>query len=218
MAENYGSEGYDPIGYNQTRFGTVTARRQGATGPEVQVTYDDRDGVITDWLPVGTKGTVGTAFFHCPRVGEQVKVSHGPTGIEQGVVESAVHSTTNPIFVPTSLDSIAMKGDDGAYFEYDPPSGILTMTGVAESHVVTKGDLLAQVGGSLKASVGGALTATVTGQATVTAQLINLNGVQIDSSGNVTIPGNLTVIGVTNLKMTFANPRAENADGSGGGS
>lgn len=54
------------------------------------------------------------------------------------------------------------------------------------------GDLTATVSGNVTETVSGNLVATVTGNLTMTAAQISLNGVIIDTSGNITTPGTVT--------------------------
>lgn len=215
--KHYGSfERPDPTGYNVVRSGSVIDRRFGPNGPEVQVTYLDR-GVTSDWIPVGNSGSNGSTMFYCPRVGDNVTVLHYPTAIEQGIVVASNPTANGGSIQPDSLNSIAMRADDGAQFSYNPDNQTLAIEGVGTIKISAGGKLTLQVNGDVQATVGGNLTASVNGSVTVTAQTITLNGVQIDSAGNVTIPGNLTVLGTTNLQLAIASPHCVNTDGSGGG-
>jgi phage baseplate assembly protein gpV len=66
--------------------------------------------------------------------------------------------------------------------------------------------------GNVGNTVGG--TYTIASKANCT-----INGMIIDPSGNVTIPGTLTVAGISNLNAGgTATPKMTNSDGSGGGS
>jgi hypothetical protein len=62
-------------------------------------------------------------------------------------------------------------------------------------HLVATNALTLDVNRATTFNANGTISITVGGTFTVTAPSINLNGVIIDSSGNVTIPGNLTVSG-----------------------
>jgi phage baseplate assembly protein V len=210
---SYGSANPQPKNNNLHRVGVVSARRIGPNGPEVRVTYNDRN-MTSDWLPVGQPAAAGMMFFCLPRVGTEVLVDHLPTGIEQGVVTTALFNHNNPGFIPSSLNAVAMMADDGAYFEYDPTSKILTVTGTGEVHLNAGGDFLLKTSGNLTATVAGNLTATVTGTAHVTANQCNLNGVLIDASGNTTIPGNLTVQGSNTSVVNINISGTETGGGS----
>lgn len=74
---------------------------------------------------------------------------------------------------------------------------------LTKSHVIFKangdievfteaGDLIANIAGNLTATITGDITAAVTGNITATAAQINLNGVIIDSAGNITTTGVVT--------------------------
>lgn len=74
---------------------------------------------------------------------------------------------------------------------------------LTKSHVIFKangdievfteaGDLIANITGDLTATISGNMTATVAGNIVATAAQINLNGVIIDGSGNITTPGIVT--------------------------
>ena len=201
----------DPTAFNAVRTGRVIDRRMGQNGPEVLVTYYDRD-ITSDWLPVGQQGAGGpggASFFYCPRVGDNVTALHFPTGIETGVVICTNPTSNGGAIQPDSLNSIAMRGDNGEQFSYNPDTKTLAVQGVGTIQISASGDVSIQANGNLTMPVGGTVT--------VTASQINLNGVLIDSSGNVTIPGDLTVQGNTNMKLATADPHCINTDGSGGG-
>ena len=173
----YGSDNPNQSWLNLDRDGVVYARRQGVNGPEVQVYYSDRD-ILSDWLPVKLNGCAGAVFHFCPRVGDTVSVHNLGTGIEQGVVSGTHATTNNPGIVPNSLDSVAMALDDGSFFEHEPNSGTTTLAGIGTLHISVNGETLA---------FSGPWTLNASGTVQVTAPQINLNGVLIDSSGNVTI-------------------------------
>jgi phage baseplate assembly protein gpV len=220
----YGSDNEFQRLLNCIRSGTVINRRRGTNGTEVQIAYTDRN-IISDWTRIGRSGSAGSFHdHHCPDIGDNVTTLHLPTGIEQGIVVCTNPTDNNPTFVPNSIDSKAFGGSDGSFFEHEPNSGTTTVAGVAHLHIQAGESLvyvtteMMQVSGTSTKHVGGTITLSAGGQITVTAPMISLNGVMIDSAGNVTIPGNLTVNGTTNLQTTTANPHCVNTDGSGGGS
>ncbi|MGD0178764.1 MAG: phage baseplate assembly protein V [Terriglobales bacterium] len=210
--EEYGSAGPDCRFENLSRDGTVVARRFGQYGPEVQVTFPDRDGVTTDWLPVKVPGSAGCNFFYCPRVGDNVTVQHYPTGIESGVVVGGHNTSNNPCFPPHSLNSIAMQPDDGSMFEYDPDVGCLVVNGIGTLYFNALGQAIFICGGDLDVTVGGNLNATVTGNVIITAPNISLNG-------NVEITGTLSTTGSVAFGAGGTiQTHLQNLDGAGGGS
>jgi phage baseplate assembly protein gpV len=117
-----------------------------------------------------------------------------------------------------------MAGSDGSWFEHEPNSGTTTLAGIQHLHIKAGQSLIyvatemMQVSGTSTKQVGGTVGLNAGGQITITAPMINLNGVTIDSSGNVVIPGTLTVKGSTSMQLATANPHCVNEDGSGGGS
>jgi len=147
-----------------------------------------------------------------------------PTGIEQGIVVCTNPTSNNPTMTPNSIDSKAISGADGSFFEHEPNSGTTTIAGVAHLHI-NAGEMLTyvsteniQVSGNWTKQVGGTISINAGGKITVTAPMISLNGVLIDSSGNVTIPGTLTVQKTVTFNQdgTIAT-HLTNSDGSGGG-
>jgi phage baseplate assembly protein V len=214
MSAEYGSSAVqDKVGYNTLRGGKIVGRRLTSAGPQVQVTYEDRDGVVTDWLPVIQQGAAGVVFHYCPRVGDNVLVAHFPTGIESGVVLGATPSSVNPGITPRSLDSIAMQADDGSYFEYEPNAGCLSMAGISTLYLQANGDAEIDPGGKLTINVGGTTMIISGGNMTISGPTITLQG-------NVVITGTLDVKQFTTLEVGGATltGHVANADGAGGGS
>jgi phage baseplate assembly protein V len=222
---SYGSDNDFQKLLNLVRNGTVINRRNGPLGPEVKIAWTDRN-IVSDWTPIGTQASAGAFHHHgCPDIGDNVTTLHLATGIEQGIVVCSNPTTNNPTFAGNSIDSHAVAGQDGSFFEHEPNSGTTTIAGVAHLHVSAGESLFylatenIQVSGNWTKQVGGTISINAGGNVTITAPQISLNGVIIDSSGNVTIPGTLTVQGFTNLNSgALASPRCTNQDGSGNGS
>jgi phage baseplate assembly protein gpV len=224
---DYGSKDFNQTARNMIRAGKVTKRRNGANGPEIKYLAPDR-GVESDWIPYSQSGSSGCAFHYLPRIGDNVTVLHDPHGIERAIAIGTNATTSNPTFTPSSLNSIAMKTENGAWFEYDPDSGILTVVGIAQLVLRTSGDAKVAIGGDLQAFVGGNLAAKVTNQATVTAAQITVTGPTIfkspvvfeqgfSASGGATATGTINGLLVVNGTASCTT-RFSNADGSGGGS
>lgn len=196
----------DATAFNTVRTGRVIDRRMGQNGPEVLVTYYDRD-ITSDWLPVGQQGSSGASMFYCPRNGDNVTVLHFPTAIETGVVVCTNPTSNGGAIQPDSINSIACRGDNGEQFSYNPDTKTLAMQGCGTIKISASGDVSIQANGNLTMPVGSTMK--------VTAATINLNGVIIDSSGNVTIPGRLIVEGTTTMmQLATANPHCLNLDGT----
>ncbi len=203
---DYGSESFDSTTINELRSGTITDRRLTTSGPEVMVLYPDR-GVTSDWIPVGQQGAKGTVFHYCPRVGDNVIVAHFPTGIETGVIIASNPTPNNPGIKPRSLNSVAMQGDDKAYFEYDPDAGCLSINGIStvylkaggEMEIISGTNIKVNTTGDLTATVGGNLTANVTGTTTLTAANTVFNG-PVQFNNAVTMETTLQVLGSTTVQ------------------
>jgi phage baseplate assembly protein V len=212
----YGSDNPNTTWLNLIRSGTVYSRRTGQYGPEIQVYYPDRD-LLTDFLPVNQMGSAGAAFHFCPRVGDNVTVLHLGTGVEQGIVLGSHGTNNNPSFIPNSVDSVALATEDGAFFEHEPQSGTFTLAGVTTFHLHVNGDSLSFVGGKWTLNIGGDCNLTAGGDANVTATNATVKAGSIKLDGNVTVTGDLTVLGTMRTKLVFADPHCQNLDGSGGG-
>ncbi len=230
MSTDYGSSSTaDATSANLIRSGTVVDRRLTSVGAQVRVVYPDR-GVTSAWLPVGQSGSAGTVFHFCPRIGDNVTVLHFPTGIEMGTVIGTNCTPNNPSFTPRSLNATAIQFDDGAYIEYDPDVGCLSIPGVGTIYVNANGQIVIIAGGdidvttqancnltvtgNLVANVSGDMTATDSGNATLNASAITLN------AQTTTITGVLKVDTIMGNMAPFptANPKVLNQDGSGNGS
>jgi phage baseplate assembly protein V len=201
----------DATGFNVVRSGTVVDRRMGTNGPEVQVAYYDR-GETSDWLPVGHHGSAGATMFYCPRLNDNVTVLHYPTAIEQGIVVCTNPTSNGGSIQPDSLNSIAMMGDNGEQFSYNPDTKTLAIHGVGSINITVAGDTYLQTNGNLTAKVGGGADLEAGGTVT-------LKGSQVIINCDCHIKGKLTVDGVTLLDAGgTATPNLINADGSGNGS
>lgn len=224
----YGSDNEFQRLLNMVRNGTVINRRRGTNGTEVQIAITDRN-IVTDWTRVGGHGSAGAWHEHsCPDIGDNVTSLHLPTGIEQGIVICTNPSDNNPTFVPNSIDSKAFgSGIDGSFFEHEPNSSTTTVAGVTHLHVQAKEAVLyfdnemTQVSGAWTKEVGGGITINAGDIVKITAPTINLNGVLIDSSGNVTIPAGMKLkvdfIYASGASEPTGVPHVKNQDGSGAG-
>jgi len=199
---DYGSDDFNQTSLNLLRSGTVTDRRNGINGPEVRVSFPDRD-VTSDWLPVGQTGSGGMFTHFCPRKGTNVLVGHLGTGVERGVVLCSNPTQNGGAVIPSSLNSMAMLADDGAQLEYNPDTGNLHVGGVKTIELI---------GGS-------AVTVTIGGDYDVTCANVTIKATTITLDANVHITGTLTV----DQTVTFGQDgtiatHLTNLDGSGAGS
>jgi phage baseplate assembly protein V len=117
----------------------------------VRVTLPDRDGVVTQELPVMVRKAQEDKFYALPDIDEQVLCVFLPYGLEQGFVLGAMYSKQDTVPV-SSKDKCHMSFKDGTYLEYDRDTHLLT------------------------ADVKGNVNVVATGVATVQAPQINLIG------------------------------------------
>jgi hypothetical protein len=103
--------------------------------------------------------------------------------LSDGFALVGLKSKPNAFAIDTS--TVQLRSDDGAAYVSIHPSS-------HEVKIQTSGDLTVHADGDVNATVGGDLNATVSGNMTVTAQQISLNGVTIDSAGNVNSPATIT--------------------------
>lgn len=208
-----GGTDFNSTSLNIVRTGTVMDRRLTNAGAQVRVTYADRQGVSSDWIPWGQQGTKGNIFYNPPpQVGDQITVLHFPTGIERGVAIATNHTPSNPALKPRSINAVAMQTLDGAYFEHDPDASCLSINGVASIYIKSNGQLVIVTGSDVDITSSGNVNVTASGTATVAAPNITL-------TGNVYISGTLYVNGYStfNVGGTTNSSHIANADGAGGG-
>lgn len=215
---SYSSDDFNQTSVNLLRSGTVTDRRMGANGPEVRVSFPDRN-ISSDWLPVSQIGSGGMSFHFCPRIGSNVIVGHLGTGVERGVVLGSNPTQNGGAVIPSSLNSLAALADDGAQIEYDPDSGNLHVGGVKTIQIIGGATITIVTGGDVDLTAGGNLNANVTGNATVVAANATIQAGTITLQGNVIVTGTLDVKQTTTLEVggTTLSGHLTNADGAGGG-
>jgi phage baseplate assembly protein V len=174
-------------------------------GPVARFTIPDQDNKVTGWIAVGQKSCVGTAEYFLPRIGERMLIQKLGNGPEDAVATAALYSTSVAAPPQGSPDNVHKTFDDGSTLTVAPGSGM---------HLVATNALTLDVGGATTLNANGTITFSIGGTFSVTAPSINLNGVIIDSSGNVHIPGTLTVDGFTSCKGGgTTTPHMTNADG-----
>ena len=83
-----------------------------------------------------------------------------------------------------------MLADDGAQFEYNPDTGVLSVLGVTKINIAASGDTVVYSGGNVTAKVGGNVTATVGGNLNATVSGSTL----LKSGGNTTITAPLIIL------------------------
>jgi phage baseplate assembly protein V len=197
---------------HQNKCGIVSAIKADSAGrPFARISYPDRQGITTAWFPVMQWNTVGTVDHHCVRVGEMAVVMHLGTGMEQGVVLGSIYTDkVTPSITDGTLTKRKVTFDDGSIVQFDPGTGILTVN--------SNGDVDVTSGGNVNITATGNTVINCVNCNITASGHVNANGMTIDSSGDVSIPGTLTVTGESLLNGGgTATPNMTNSDGSGGG-
>lgn len=90
----------------------------------VRVTYDDRDGFVSDELAVPCYGSGDTKHYWMPSVGETVWVEENEDGNGEGAVLCSRYSDSNP---PKEHDPNIRKIDfgEGSFIEFNRSTGDL---------------------------------------------------------------------------------------------
>jgi len=188
---------------NSIRHGKVIERIVDWTQVCVRVQYLDKDGLVSQPLPVKQKGCRTTGSFYCPKIGDDVCVTVLPNGQEEGFVDGSFYNANNP---PPTIDPDCHHTTfaDGTIIEYtEALSAVVGRTARA---------------GQLRIKSQQPIN-IISGNIVVTAPMITLNGVTIDSSGNVHIPGTLTVDGSVRFNASGSiATHLTNDDGAGNGS
>lgn len=130
----------------------------------VKVELPDEDHLLTDWLPVITRLSMGARSSVLPRVGSQVVVLLDEFG-EDGVVLGGIFSATDPAPGGDAL-LIRLDLEDGSVITLDPTQGVMT--------VDTPGRLVARAGGDVQVVTQANATLTATGNVDVQATKIQL--------------------------------------------
>lgn len=155
----------------------------------------DKDGNTEFYHPSGTFWRIGTAAAH-----------EDLTGQDFDALWAIAHNTDKDVFVNLV---VANGGQVKATFKIDP-SGNVTLTAV--------GTLTANVTGDVDITTQGDLNATATGKVKARGNTIDLNGVIIDSSGNLTSPATIkaatdVIGGATHISLVN-HPHTSSAPGS----
>jgi len=215
---------YDDSDFRQShKVGFVCARRNDPEeGPQVRVSQPDKDDLISDWLTVVQKSTVGTKDFWLPQLGEQVLFSTLPNGISKGFVHGSFYSKGTP--PPTTSEHVRHTTFvDGTVIEFDSSSSTLTIDSKGPVDLKAKGPVKLASEGDIELTTQGNLNARAAGMATVEATNIELKG-EVKITGSLTIGGDLTAEGATFNHDILVNGNGtatgvwEDSTGSGVGS
>jgi phage baseplate assembly protein V len=139
---------------------------------KVRVQFPDRDGMVSNWLPVGVQKSLGDYEYWLPDLNTQVACLMDEN-YEFGVVLCAIYSDEDepPIDNP---DLYYKKFKDGTIIQYDRAGHKLT----------------ADVKGDVEIIASGTLTATISGNSTITTPLCTLNG-NLKVNGHIVASGNV---------------------------
>lgn len=199
---------YDDSDFRQShKVGFVCARRNDPEeGPQVRVSQPDKDDLISDWLTIVQKSTVGIKDFWLPQLGEQVLFSTLPNGTSKGFVHGSFYSKGTPP-PTTSEDARHTTFADGTVIEFDSSNSTLTIDSKGPVDLKTKGPVKIDTEDDVELTTQGNLSAKVSGLATVEAPNIKLEG-------NIEITGSLTVgDGLTAQRATFNGDILVNGNG-----
>jgi phage baseplate assembly protein V len=184
-----------------TSIGIVSdAKLDPKIGPVVRLTFPDRDGKVSAWTPYAQHGgTIGTASYKLPRVGERVLVHHLHNGPESGVAVGAIYSTAVSA-PPQSGDpkNTQTTFDDGSTMMIKPMEaggGAAEMSMIGPVKVSAGGLISLTANATISITGGGTITITSGSLVHISAPTINLNGIIIDSAGNASFPGNVSTQG-----------------------
>lgn len=101
------------------RHGKVIDRKMDKDrGPLVRVQYLDKQGLISQWLPVKQFGSRKTMHLYVPKVGDDVNVNMLANGSEDGFVDGCFFNKKNPPPEGVDLDTRHFKTEDGTTIEY----------------------------------------------------------------------------------------------------
>lgn len=210
------------------RSGYVVARQPATCS--IKISQADRK-IITPWIRVAQKSTVGSQEVHLPRLGEFVHLLHVPGGANDAIHLGSSYTDLMPVPPVPSADARYIRMDDGTEIWVDPNNKVfINAAGPIECHAagpitfVTAGYAYIQCA---NAKIQAANT-EITGNVTIDQNLEVKGSLTVDGgmavSGTLagatsTINGPLTVTGVTLLQGGgTATPHLSNSDGSGGGS
>jgi phage baseplate assembly protein V len=130
---------------------------------KVRVEFPDRDDgdgktLVSDWLPVGQKKTLGDLEYWLPDLDTQVACLMDDL-LEAGVVICAIYSDADPPPV-TNKDLYYRRFKDGTVIQYD-----------RAGH-----KLLADIKGDIEVKATGKADVTIAGKTTWSSDMIDLNG------------------------------------------
>ena len=87
-------------------------------GPLVRVQYLDKQGLISQWLPVKQFGSRLTVHTYVPKIGDDVNVNMLANGSEDGFVDGSFFNMGNPPPEGVDIDTRHFKSEDETVIEY----------------------------------------------------------------------------------------------------
>lgn len=147
-----------------------------------RVKLPDRDGIVTDWLPVLQRKTLLDKVYWLPDINEHVAVLLDDNA-EAGVILGAIYSEADtPPVSSADIDHITYK--DGTVIEYDRSTHKLTADVKGDVTIKATGKLEADITGAASVKTSSTLSIESTGNATITTPLLTV-------TGNMSITGTL---------------------------
>jgi phage baseplate assembly protein V len=111
------------------RSGTVIDRKHDQKrGPLVRVQFPDKQGLITQWIPVKQFGSRSTSHYYCPKIGDSVNVTMQPNSSEDGFVDGSFFNEENPPPSGVDLDTRQFQTEDGTTIQYSEGNSTFTLT------------------------------------------------------------------------------------------
>ena len=130
---------------DQFRHGKVIDRKMDAKrGGLVRVQYLDKQGLVSQWLPVKQFGSWKTTHSYVPKIGADVCVNMLANGSEDGFVDGSFFNAGNPPPVGVDIDTRHFRAEDETVIEYreldhtfnlNDPSGPV-MVQATEIHII----------------------------------------------------------------------------------
>lgn len=101
------------------RHGKVIDRKMDEKrGPLVRVQYLDKQGLVSQWLPVKQFGSRKTVHSYVPKIGDDVNVNMLANGSEDGFIDGSFFNEGNPPPAGVDIDTRHYRSEDGTIIEY----------------------------------------------------------------------------------------------------
>lgn len=153
----------------ELRFGTVQEFAQG----RARVLFEDRDQVVSPWLPVGYRRTKDDIEYEPLVEGEPVACLLADNG-ESGLVLCSTYTDAFP--PPEGAEKLwTRKFKDGTSLTYDRESKKLSVACEGAVEVVAKGNGTLKATGAVTVEASGALTVKAATSVSLEAPIVNLN-------------------------------------------